>query len=167
MTATPLHIRWMVPRDFTLVVEIENQSFDSPWSREDFAKALRDKTIIGFVAEDRNDREIFGFILYQIHLDEIEILNMAVRPDSRREGIGSMLLGKLHYKVCSLRKERATTIVRDSTLPLQQFLRANGWVAVGVLRRFYSDMGEDGYRFQYVPTQAERDVVFAPSASRR
>ena len=52
-----VHIRWMIRRDMPEVLDIERDSFEFPWSEEDFMRCLRQRNCIGMVAE-RGDRVI-------------------------------------------------------------------------------------------------------------
>ena len=36
-----VHIRWMIRRDMTDVLQIESQAFEFPWTEEDFIRCLR------------------------------------------------------------------------------------------------------------------------------
>ena len=42
-----VHVRWMVRRDMPEVLEIEGESFDFPWSEEDFIRCLRQRDCSG------------------------------------------------------------------------------------------------------------------------
>ena len=54
-----VHIRWMIRRDMSEVLEIEKSSFEFPWSEEDFIRCLRQRNCIGMVAEF-DDRVVVG-----------------------------------------------------------------------------------------------------------
>ena len=57
-----LHIRWMIRRDMAEVLEIENQSFEFPWSEEEFIRCLRQRNCIGMVADC--DDKVVGFVTF-------------------------------------------------------------------------------------------------------
>ena len=61
---TCVYMRWMIRRDIPEVVQIENKSSDNPWSKEDFEKKLRNRYIIGIIAE--HNELIVGFIIYEL-----------------------------------------------------------------------------------------------------
>ena len=42
-----VHIRWMIRRDMPEVLAIESQSFEFPWSEEDFINCLRQRPALG------------------------------------------------------------------------------------------------------------------------
>ena len=67
--AVRVHIRWMIRRDMMEVLEIENQSFEFPWSEEDFIRCLRQRNCIGMVAE--HDERVAGFMIYELHRNRL------------------------------------------------------------------------------------------------
>ena len=83
-----LRVRWMIRRDLPAVLAIERTAV-APWSEDDFLRCLRQRHCIGFVAE-RGD-EILGFMVYTLRPSHLQLENFAVRPDSRRCGVGSVL----------------------------------------------------------------------------
>ena len=65
MLATYTQIRWMIRRDMQSVLYIENESFQYPWSEEDFIRVLRQRDTIGMVAE--RDGQVAAFMIYELH----------------------------------------------------------------------------------------------------
>ena len=49
--AIRVHICWIVHRNMPEVMEIERDSFEFPWTEEDFIRCLGQMNIHGFVAE--------------------------------------------------------------------------------------------------------------------
>ncbi len=41
------YIRWAIERDMPEIVQIEQESFDAPWTRDDFLRCLRQRDCIG------------------------------------------------------------------------------------------------------------------------
>lgn len=150
-----VHIRWMIRRDMPEILEIEQQSFEFPWSEDDFVRCLRQRNCIGMVAEC-GDR-IVGFMIYELHKTRLHILNFAVDPAHRRQGIGRQMSAKLCSKLSHQRRTRILLEVRETNLDAQLFFRAVGYRAVSVLRDFYEDTTEDAYLMeqQYQPTLQE------------
>lgn len=146
-TAISVHIRWMIRRDMPEVLEIEGASFEFPWSEEDFIRCLRQRNCIGMVAE-HNDR-VVGFMIYELHKNQLHILNFAVRPELRRQGIGSQMAQKLVGKLSHQRRNKIMLEVRETNLSAQLFFRDTGFRAVSVLRDYYDDTTEDAYIMQY------------------
>jgi ribosomal-protein-alanine N-acetyltransferase len=148
----------MIRRDMMEVLEIENQSFEFPWSEDDFIRCLRQRNCIGMVAE--HDERVAGFMIYELHRNRLHILNFAVAPEFRRKGVGHQMVEKLIGKLSSQRRSRIMLEVRETNLAAQLFFRSLGFRAISVLRDFYVDTTEDAYLMQYrFRTEAEVDAA--------
>jgi ribosomal-protein-alanine N-acetyltransferase len=150
-----VHIRWMIRRDMPEILEIENSSFEFPWSDDDFIRCLRQRNCIGMVAEC--DDRVVGFMIYELHKTRLHVLNLAVHPDFRRRGIGTQMAEKLISKLSHDRRNRILLEVRETNLTAQLFFRSANFRAISVLRDFYEDTVEDAYLMEcrYQPTVAE------------
>lgn len=142
-----VQIRWMIRRDLTEVLAIENQSFEFPWSEDDFIRCLQQRNCIGMVAEQQG--RVQGFMIYELHKTRLHLMNFAVAPAARRRGVGAQMLGKLIGKLSPQRRTRVTLEVRETNLPAQLFFRQAGFRAVSVLRGFYDDTPEDAYLMHF------------------
>jgi ribosomal-protein-alanine N-acetyltransferase len=153
-----VHIRWMIRRDMPEVLDIESQSFEFPWSEEDFIRCLRQRNCIGMVAE--HDEQVVGFMIYELHKTRLHVLNFAVNSKFRRRGVGEAMIGKLISKLSHQRRNRILLEVRETNLAAQLFFRSAGFRAVSVLRDFYDDTTEDAYLMQYTyqPVAAEEGL---------
>lgn len=150
-----VHIRWMIRRDMAEILEVEQGSFEFPWSEEDFIRCLRQRNCIGMVAEC--DDRIVGYMIYELHKTRLHILNFAVHPSLRQQGVGRQMAMKLASKLSHQRRTRILLEVRETNLDAQLFFRSVGFRAVSVLRDFYDDTTEDAYlmEMQYQPTLQE------------
>ena len=142
-----VHIRWMIRRDMTEVLDIESHSFEFPWSEEDFIRCLRQRNCIGMVAEF--DEKVVGFMIYELHKDQLHVLNFSVRPDVRRRGIGMQMVNKLIGKLSQQRRNRIVLEIRETNLAAQMFFKNLNFRAVSLLRDYYDDTVEDAYVMQY------------------
>ena len=153
---TMVHIRWLILADKDRVLEIEKGSFEYPWTEEDFLRALRQRNIIGMVAE-RGDA-VLAFMIYELHKSKLHLANFAVDPDYRRHRIGTQMISKLCSKLASHRRTHITTQVRESNLAGQLFLRKCGFRCTKVERDYYDDTREDAYLMRYtLPPQEEEN----------
>jgi ribosomal-protein-alanine N-acetyltransferase len=143
------HIRWMIRREMPAVLEIERSSFEFPWSEEDFLRCLRSRNCIGMVAVDEADRDVLGFMVYELHATRLHLLNLAVATEHRRTNVGRTMMEKLKRKLSANRRRRVVTVVRETNLAAQLFFRSCGFRATGILRDHYEDTTEDGYTFTY------------------
>src|SRR5208282_2238143 len=142
-----VHIRWMIRRDMPEVLQTEQLSFEFSWNEEDFLRCLRQRNCIGMVAE--HGEKVVGFKIYELHKNKLHILNFAVHPGWRRQGVGAQMVGKLISKLSSHRRTRITLEVRETNLFAQLFFRKQEFKALRVLRSYYEDSGEDAFLMQY------------------
>jgi len=151
----PVHIRWMIRRDMSEVLRIENGCFEFPWSEQDFVWCLRQRNCIGMVAEARFKKNgevtdaVLGFMVYELYKEQLHILNFAVHPKAQRRSVGSTMAAKLASKLSHQRRNRIMVEVRETNLTAQLFFREMGFRAVTVLKDFYIDTDEDAYLMQY------------------
>lgn len=130
-----IYIRWMSRRDMPEVLAIENASFEHPWSEEEWIRCLRQRTNIGMVVE--RDEVVIGHMVYALEPKTINVLNMAVRPDLVRMGIGRAMIDKLKSKLHLQRRNKIICNVQEYNLEAQLFMRSCGFTAVETTRGFF------------------------------
>lgn len=157
--AAEMQIRWMIRRDMPEVLAIEQESFEFPWTEENFIKQLRQRNCIGMVFDEAD--QVRGFVIYELHATRLDVLNFAVKVSERRRGIGAAIVRKLIGKLSVNRRRQIRLNVRESNLVAQQFFRRHGFRAVGVLKGLYEDTNEDAYamQFRYRPGEGEAGRV--------
>lgn len=151
-----VHVRWMIRRDMPEVLGIEHASFEYPWCEEEFLRVLRQRNCIGMVAEQ--GERIVGFMIYELHRNRIHVLDFAVHPDFRRQGVGRQMIAKLVGKLSNQRRNRIALLIRETNVPAQYFYKMMGFRAVEVIREHFADTGEDAYGMLYHLD----DAVLAP-----
>ena len=147
-----VHIRWMIRRDMPEVLAIEHASFDFPWCEEEFLRVLRQRNCIGMVAE--LGERVVGFMIYELHKSKLNILDFAVHPEFRRQGVAAQMVEKLVGKLSSHRRTRIVLHLRETNLPAQVFFRTQGFKAIEVVREHYQDTAEDAYLMNYLFDEA-------------
>ena len=103
-----VHIRWMIRRDMPEVLAIEHASFEFPWCEEEFLRVLRQRNCIGMVAE--YGERVVGFMIYELHKTKLQVLNFAVSPEFRRQGVGRQMVAKLVGKLSGHRTDVLSSI---------------------------------------------------------
>lgn len=153
-----VHIRWMIRRDMTEVLDIERESFEFPWYEEDFIRCLRQRNCIGMVAE--HGERVVGFMIYELHKTRLHILNFAVAEGFRHRDVGRQMAEKLVSKLSSQRRTRITLEVRETNLSAQLFFKQLGFRATTVLRSYYEDSPEDAYlmQYRYLPNEMKATI---------
>ena len=139
--STP-HIRWMIRRDLPEVFWIESESFDDSWTFDEFLSVLRQRNCIGLSAEDCDSGEVIGYAIYELKPHRLEILNLAVDPVRRNDGVGSALIAKMQGKLTS-RRPYLSALVRETNLNAQLFLQRRGFRWISTERAKYGN--EDAY----------------------
>jgi len=159
LEASRTQIRWLIRRDMDDVLAIERSSFQFPWTEEEFLCCLRQRNCIGTVAE--LDHRIVVFIIYELHKSMLRILNFAVAPDVRRNGIGRQMVQRLIDKLSQQRRSEIVLEVRETNVPAQLFFASSGFRAVTVLRGHYNDTSEDAYYMRYC-LHSDSPELFVP-----
>lgn len=114
------HIRWLIRRDIPEVLDIERKSFKEPWNEDDFLVHLRHRNCIGMVAEV--GEKVIGFFIYELHSAHLRLINLAVHPDYRGQGIGEQATLKLQSKL-SYQRTHIVALVPESCLEVQSFFK--------------------------------------------
>ena len=129
--------REMSVEDLEQVVEIEKALFSDPWTKEGFFTFLTKENTMFFVVEEKE--KILAYCSMQTVLDEGDILNVAVRSDRQKEGIGYFLV--------------------DSMLKMAEMSGIH--IVHGTARRLYERLGfkEDGLRRDYYTDPTENAVL--------
>lgn len=157
-TKANIQTRWLLRRDLPEILDIERHSFEYVWDEDDFLCVLRKRNAIGFVAEVHG--EVAGFIIYELHDNQLRILNLAVHQGHRRQGVAAALVKRLKDKLSQQRRKRIVLETRESNLTSQKFFQSQGFRAYAVLRGFYEDCPEDAYSFRY--TLSLQDDIYSP-----
>ncbi len=135
----PLTVRRLTYADLPAVLAIERRSFQTPWSLAMFVLELSKPT--GICLAIANEREIAGYLVCARHADVWHLMNVAVEPDRRRQGIATALIGRLFEDAGP--DSRFTLEVRTSNRGAIAMYERFGFRAAGHRRRYYHDNGED------------------------
>jgi ribosomal-protein-alanine N-acetyltransferase len=123
------------------ILTISLLSFPITWSKDSFEKELDNKFARYVVA--LKDNVVVGYGGMWIIVDEAHITNIAVHPEFRSYGIGSMLVEAL-LDVAKLENICAMTLeVRRSNHIAQNLYGKYGFVEEGVRKGYYEDNHED------------------------
>jgi ribosomal-protein-alanine N-acetyltransferase len=135
----------MTPADLDRVMELEDQAFTNPWSRQMVRSELDHDWSTVLLAEETGPagRTILGFAIFWVVVDELHILNVAVDRAVRRQGLGR----KLMDAALAAGRQRACRIsnleVRRSNTAAIKLYESLGFRAVGMRPAYYQDDRED------------------------
>jgi len=139
-----IEIRRMLNRDLEEVLAIEKMSFPAPWSRNMFEQEfLFPHAYLLVAAESSLSPQVRGYLCFWLVAEETHILNLAVHPEWRRQGVGARLL---EYVIDFSKAKGAEEIfleVRRSNYVAISLYRHFHFQPRGIRPRYYRESGED------------------------
>ena len=117
--------------DPTALAALHASAFPAPWSAAVFADLLVQPGVFAVVEAD-------GFILMRAVLDEAEILTLAVRPSSRRGGLGRRLVDAAVVRAAALGAERMFLEVAEDNVAARALYARAGFIEAGRRRGYYA-----------------------------
>lgn len=145
MAANPrMSIGDLIAEELDLLYEIETASYPNPWPLDAFRREL--KLPFSRILAARSSHEgppLLGYCVLWVIRDEAHILNLAVHPDARRQGVASAML---RSGIDAARSAGARILyleVRKSNEAAQRLYEGFGFKQVGVRPRYYEDNRED------------------------
>jgi [ribosomal protein S18]-alanine N-acetyltransferase len=137
----PFRIRSAVPADAAPLVAIERRCFSDPWSEASFREALDSTWSFGLVAH--RGHGVAGYLIGREVAGMGEVLNLAVAPDHRRQGVARALL---RAGLALLKKRHVDEVfleVRESNRSAQALYLSSGFKPVGQRAAYYRNPKED------------------------
>ena len=142
---TTIELRVLGLSDLRAIEEIERRSYPTPWSRSMFAGELAKSSSIclGAFEAEGVDGELCGYLVVSRYVDAWHVMNIAVDPDQRGRGIGTMLLERLFELTADDERRGYTLEVRVSNGTAISLYERLGFEARGIRRGYYTDNRED------------------------
>ena len=115
---------------------IEAACLGSAWSAEQLADSLgrEDFCYLGVFEDD----VLAGICSYYLVADEIQIVNLAVKPEFRRRGIGRALLTYIRFDARIQGCSKILLEYEKGNLAAEALYRTEGFRTVGERRGFYN-----------------------------
>lgn len=123
------------------IVALEKECFSDPWSVNSVRSELSNPLSLWFVAMD--GEKVAGYIGSQSVLDEADMMNVAVSPDYRRQGIAESLIRMLVDKLKANGVSRLFLEVRVSNQPAISLYEKLGFSESGRRPGYYTKPKED------------------------
>jgi ribosomal-protein-alanine N-acetyltransferase len=159
MTAGLEFQRLTASDDLAQVLDIDRESFSTPWSREMYERDLEHAHAYLIVAR-RAGGTAAGYCSFWLVIDEVHINNVAVRKSYRRQGIGRALVDHVLELGQALGARSATLEVRSANVAARDLYASAGFRERGIRRRYYSNPEDDA-----VVMWAEIQIVGTAPAS--
>jgi ribosomal-protein-alanine N-acetyltransferase len=123
------------------ILEIERASFPSPWSYNAF-RAETEKSVSHLWVLTSEGR-VSGYICFWLLESEIQLINIAVRPESRRNHLGQFLLARMIEEGLSKGVNNIWLEVRRSNSAARNLYSRMGFLEIGIRPKYYSETNED------------------------
>ena len=141
MTQNHFKIRSLGYADLPQVIGIERRAFTAPWSLAMFVLELSKPSGLSLAAVDPDTSRLVGYLVLSRYDTVWHLMNIAVDPVRRREGIARAMLEEMFERAGS--DEQYTLEVRTSNAPAIALYESYGFRSAGTRPRYYRDTGED------------------------
>lgn len=136
-----IEIKWMEQCHVAAIAQLEKACFSDPWSEKSIASELSNPLSLWYVAMD--GEKLVGYVGSQTVLDGSDMMNIAVDPNYRRQGVARLLIEKL---IDGVREKGAICLlleVRASNDPAIRLYQKLGFSQVGRRPNYYHNPKED------------------------
>jgi [ribosomal protein S18]-alanine N-acetyltransferase len=144
-------IRRLAYSDLPAVIAIERRSFPTPWSLAMFVLELSKPSGVCLAATEGD--ELIAYLVCSRYEEAWHLMNVAVTPHRRREGIASSLIERL-FEITG-EGAQVTLEVRLSNRSAIAMYERFGFRPAGIRPRYYHDNGEDALIMWLEPAAAQ------------
>ena len=123
------------------IAALEKICFSDPWSEQSIASELDNKLAFWLVATE--GETVAGYIGSQTVMEETDMMNVAVHPDFRRQGIAEALVSGLVEHLKAMGSHCLTLEVRASNAPAIALYEKLGFAEIGRRKNYYRNPRED------------------------
>ena len=136
-----IRLEQMTDAHVAQIAELEKLCFSDPWSESSVASELNNRLSLWLVALDGDT--VAGYVGSQSVLDEADMMNIAVHPDYRRQGIGRDLVLALSDALKEKGIRGLMLEVRASNAPAIALYEQLGFRQVGMRPNYYRNPKEN------------------------
>ena len=123
------------------IAELEKECFSDPWSVASISSELTNSLSLWIVAMD--DDKLVGYVGSQSVMGWADMMNLAVAPDYRKQGVGQALVLELIEQLKAAKVSCLTLEVRASNAPAIALYTKMGFLEVGRRPNYYRNPKED------------------------
>ena len=123
------------------IARLEAQCFSDPWSEKSIASELENPLSLWLVAEENG--RVWGYVGSQTVLDESDMMNVAVDPGFRRQGIARALIETLIAELSKMGSRCLRLEVRVSNENARALYERMGFQQLGLRKNYYHNPKED------------------------
>ena len=123
------------------IAEIERLCFSDPWSENSIRYELTNPLSLWLVAICNG--KVAGYVGSQSVMDEADMMNIAVHPDYRRQGVARELVAELTDALAEKGVKILALEVRQSNAPAIALYEQLGFQQVGLRPNYYRNPREN------------------------
>ena len=123
------------------IAQLEVQCFSDPWSEKSIASELENPLSLWLVAEENG--QVWGYVGSQTVLGESDMMNVAVDPRFRRQGIARALIETLIAELSKMGSRCLRLEVRVSNENARALYARMGFQQLGLRKNYYHNPKED------------------------
>ncbi|MBE6934434.1 MAG: ribosomal-protein-alanine N-acetyltransferase [Ruminococcaceae bacterium] len=138
-----IRLEKMTDAHVAAVAELEKVCFSDPWSENSVASELRNPLSLWLVAMEGDT--VVGYVGSQSVEGESDMMNVAVHPEYRRQGVGQKLVIALEEALKETGNHCLSLEVRASNAPAIALYEKLGFAQVGLRPNYYRNPKEDAY----------------------
>ncbi len=127
--------------DLPALLALEHRAFDRPWPEGAFEQELTLPQAEVWMATDGD--QAIGYVDFWIVHGEVSLLNVAVDPGHRRQGLARRLLACMQSRAEEEDADAIFLEVRRGNDGARALYSSEGFEQIGIRKRYYSDTGED------------------------
>lgn len=139
----PIVERLASAADLDGVLALEEASFNNPTTREWYEGELKRPEVCFIYILRTVDAPVTGFCAFWLVAEQAHINNLAVQPELRGRGLGTLLLEAIIVEAAHLGASLLTLEVRRSNEPAQRLYERAGFHQAGVRKNYYTNPIED------------------------
>lgn len=138
-----VEIREMRESDIDRIMVIEKRSFLSPWTKRIFRETISFPLSFNIVIVKKVDNTVVGYANFYVVGNEVQVLNIAVSPESRKKGYGARLLSHAVGTLSARGAEDFFLEVRPSNADAIRLYEGLGFRKTGIRKKYYPETNED------------------------
>lgn len=123
------------------IAELEKRCFNDPWSENSIASELNNRLSCWLVALEGD--VVIGYVGSQTVLGETDMMNIAVHPDYRNQGVAKNLIQTLMDTLSGQGSHSLMLEVRQSNEPARNLYASLGFETVGIRKNYYRNPKEN------------------------
>lgn len=137
----PIRFELLAEEHLPDVLAIEKMSNGAPWSEPSFRNEIGHAN--GHFLVAKREGKVVGFGGVWLLVDEAHVINVAIDPNHRRQGIARNLVSELLVRSKDDGMTCATLEVRSSNDAALKLYEGLGFVQTAIRRHYYPDNKED------------------------